>query len=225
MNKKELPPLPSGWNWTKLGEIAEVNPSMNYSGIDPNIEVSFVPMSAVDENSGTIMSPEIMSLEQARKGHTKFKEKDVIFARITPCMENGKIAIAQNLKNGLGFGSTEFHVFRSRDKVLPEFIFYFLRQKSFRNFAASHMSSTVGQLRVPRHIVEDAYFPLAPAEEQRRIVNKIRSYLVNVSANYKNTFKHLFPYTSLSSDVVNKLECLCISLEIVFVDAHELCYP
>ena len=53
----------------------------------------------------------------------------------------------------------------------------------------------------------------------------IRSYLVNVSANYKNTFKHLFPYTSLSSDVVNKLECLCISLEIVFVDAHELCYP
>ena len=52
-----------------------------------------------------------------------------------------------------------------------------------------------------------------------------RSYLVNVSANYKNTFKHLFPYTSLSSDVVNKLECLCISLEIVFVDAHELCYP
>ena len=52
-----------------------------------------------------------------------------------------------------------------------------------------------------------------------------RSYLVNVSANYKNTFKHLFSHTSLSSDVVNKLECLCISLEIVFVDAHELCYP
>ena len=52
-----------------------------------------------------------------------------------------------------------------------------------------------------------------------------RSYLVNVSANYKNTFKHLFSHTSLSSDVVNKLECLCISMEIVFVDAHELCYP
>lgn len=56
-------------------------------------------------------------------------------------------------------------------------------------------------------------------------VKGIRSYLVNVSANYKNTFKHLFSHTSLSSDVVNKLECLCISLEIVFVDAHELCYP
>jgi uncharacterized membrane protein (Fun14 family) len=56
-------------------------------------------------------------------------------------------------------------------------------------------------------------------------VNWDRSYLVNVSANYKNTFKHLFPYTGLSSDVVNKLECLCISLEIVFVDAHELCHP
>ena len=61
--------------------------------------------------------------------------------------------------------------------------------------------------------------------EKLRRRKYIRSYLVNVSLNYKNTFKHLFPYTSLSSDVVNKLECLCISLEIVFVDAHELCYP
>jgi type I restriction enzyme, S subunit len=191
MNKKELPPLPSGWSWTKIGEIAEVNPSMNYSSIDPNIEVSFVPMSAVDENSGTIMSPEIMSLEQARKGHTKFKEKDVIFARITPCMENGKIAIARNLKNGLGFGSTEFHVFRPRDKVLPEFIFYFLRQKSFRDFAASRMSSTVGQLRVPRHIIEDAYFPLAPADEQRRILNRINE---------------LFDLCKVAKEPINKIE-------------------
>ena len=56
-------------------------------------------------------------------------------------------------------------------------------------------------------------------------VKDVRSYLVNVSATYKNTFKHLFPSISLSSDVVNKLECLCINLEIVFVDAHELCHP
>src|SRR5690242_5456411 len=91
--------LPSTWTWTKIKEIAFVNPKNDYADVKSNLPVTFVPMAAVDDISGSIMEPQIMSFEKARKGHTKFLENDVIFARITPCMENGKIAIARNLKN------------------------------------------------------------------------------------------------------------------------------
>lgn len=94
--------LPSNWTWTRLGEIADINPRMNYSNLDPKLPVTFVPMADVEEHSGTIVSPQLTSLEEARKGHTKFQENDVIFARITPCMENGKTAIARNLKKWIG---------------------------------------------------------------------------------------------------------------------------
>jgi type I restriction enzyme S subunit len=88
-------------------------------------------------------------------------------------LSHSKIAIARNLNNGLGFGSTEFYVIRPKDGIIPEFIYYFIRQECFRNFAARHMTSTVGQLRVLRRILEEVYFPLAPIEEQKRILNKI----------------------------------------------------
>lgn len=165
--------IPSNWTWTKINEIAFVNPKNDYSDVKSNLPVTFVPMAAVDDISGSIMKPEIMSFEEARKGHTKFLENDIIFARITPCMENGKIAIARNLKNGFGFGSTEFHVIRPKDGILPEYIYHYVRQEKFRNFAADFMTSTVGQLRVSKDVIENAEIPLAPTLEQKRIVSKI----------------------------------------------------
>lgn len=165
--------LPTTWTWTKINEIAFVNPKNNYFNVTLDLPVTFVPMAAVDDISGTIMKPVVMGFEEARKGHTKFLENDVIFARITPCMENGKIAIARNLKNGLGFGSTEFHVMRAKKGILPEYIYHYVRQERFRNFAAGFMTSTVGQLRVSKEIMENAKIPLSPSNEQKRIVSKI----------------------------------------------------
>jgi type I restriction enzyme S subunit len=173
--------VPDGWAWCKLGVVCEINPkSTNLSDFDQSLPTTFVPMTAVDQIEGTIKTPEILPLGKARKGHTQFIENDVIFARITPCMENGKAAIAKNLENGLGFGSTEFHVIRPPDEILPEYIFYFIRQVSFRNKASAYFTSTVGQMRVPKAFMLAASFPLPPLPEQHRIVTKLETLLAQV---------------------------------------------
>jgi len=82
-------------------------------------------MSAVAENGGGIVRPETRPFGQVAKGYTFFAEGDVIFAKITPCMQNGKHAIAGNLLDGIGFGSTEFHVFRPRGEIISEWILSF----------------------------------------------------------------------------------------------------
>ena len=77
-----------------------------------------------------------------RKGYTYFRNGDVLFAKITPCMENGKGAIAKNLKNGIGFGTTEFHVIRAKAGVLPKWIHYIVGQPSFREIAKTRMTGS-----------------------------------------------------------------------------------
>jgi type I restriction enzyme, S subunit len=105
------------------------------------------------------------------KGFTAFREGDVLFAKITPCMENGKVAIATGLTNGLGRGSTEFFVIRTNGEVLSEYVFHFLRRDDFRQEAKRNFTGTAGQQRVPRAFMENARIPLPPLEEQRRIVD------------------------------------------------------
>lgn len=103
--------LPKGWVETTLGHIAAFNPK-HKSDLLPESNVSFVPMSAIDEHSGKIVESASRKYKEVSKGYTHFSDGDVIFAKITPCMENGKAAIAQDLVNGLACGSTEFFVFR-----------------------------------------------------------------------------------------------------------------
>ena len=173
VNASELPELPEGWVWVRLGEVSDITPEDDYSNFDPMLPTTFIPMSSIDEVTGTIKNPTILPLKDARKGHTHFKENDVLFARITPCMENGKSAIARNLKNGVGFGSTEFIVIRPTSCILPEIIFYFIRQETYRHRAKMHFKSTVGQLRVPKEFVILSIIPLPPLAEQQQIVEEI----------------------------------------------------
>jgi len=128
-------------------------------------------MSAVDEQTGAISVREERPLAEVSKGYTSFEEGDVLFAKITPCMENGKIAMARNLKNGIGRGSTEFHVLRPGDRVLGEYVYHFVRQKRFREDAKRNFIGTAGQQRVPRSFMENVAIPLPPLDEQRRIVD------------------------------------------------------
>jgi len=127
-------------------------------------------MSAVDERLGVIARPEIKPFGQVKKGYTVFAEDDIIFAKITPCMQNGKHAIASNLIDGVGFGSTEFHVLRPTDKIISSLIHYFLRQPSILKAAMGTFTGTVGQQRVPENFLANLKIPLPPTiEEQRRI--------------------------------------------------------
>ena len=175
--------LPNEWAWTTLGEIARINyrdPAIR--DLDDNLPVTFAPMAAVDAESGTIAKPEERPLSKVRKGFTSFCEDDVILAKITPCMENGKAAIARGLVNRLGFGSTEFHVLRPEQGVLPEWIFYFVRQSSFREDAKARFAGTAGQLRVPSSFLESYTVPLAPTPEQHRIVAEIEKQFTRLDA-------------------------------------------
>lgn len=164
--------LPNGWTEVTFEDVVEVNPrkSIDLSADDL---VTFVPMAAVDEVSGTIARPVERPLRDVSKGFTQFAENDVIFAKITPSMENGKSAVAAGLVNGIGFGSTEFHVFRSNGAVLPEFLWRFVRQEEFRDNAQRVMSGAVGQQRVPAEYLKAHPLPLPPFTEQKRIVAKI----------------------------------------------------
>ena len=126
-------------------------------------------MAAVDERTGAITVREKRPLAEVSRGYTSFTDGDVLFAKITPCMENGKVVLARNLTNGTGRGSTEFYVLRPGDRVLGEYIYHFVRQARFREEARRNFTGTAGQQRVPKSFMENVLVPLPPLDEQRRI--------------------------------------------------------
>ena len=106
-------------------------------------------MPAVEAESGVIDVDETKKFSNVKKGYTAFQERDVLFAKITPCMENGKMAVVPSVKNDLSFGSTEFHVLRSYRGISPQYVYYFVSSKLFRIEAEHYMTGAVGQRRVP----------------------------------------------------------------------------
>jgi len=167
----------SKYDKKKLLEVALINPKKSeLKDLDDNFDVSFIPMNYVDDILGSIKNKDIRKLKEVKKGYTYFKENDVLFAKITPCMENGKAAIANKLKNKIGFGSTEFHVIRpKKGLLLPEFIFYYIRQPFFRQEAARNMTGTAGQMRVSTRFLEEYKMPIPPISEQKQIVTKLEA--------------------------------------------------
>jgi type I restriction enzyme, S subunit len=159
----------------RIVDIAEINPGVgDIQQLPKSLQVSFVPMQAISELSASIEVTEVRSLAEVRKGFTPFQEGDVLFAKITPSMENGKIALAQGLTNGLGFGSTEFHVLRPTYLVIPEYLYYFMRQPFFRAAAKQRMRGAAGQQRVSDDFFYTYRIPLPPLSEQRQIVAILR---------------------------------------------------
>lgn len=173
--------VPEGWRLASLGTVCAINPSRKgRTNYDDMMPVTFVPMAAVDEVRGIIAAPETRPFSAVKKGYTWFIENDVLFAKITPCMQNGKAAIARNLANGVGFGSTEFHVLRPGPDVLPEWVHLFVRQPSFRAAAAQHFTGSVGQQRVPESFLATQLIPVPPLAEQRRIVARIEELAARI---------------------------------------------
>lgn len=171
--------LPKGWEVKRLGEICKINPKLpNKDQINSELEIQFLPMKLVEEVINKISLTETRTFIEVQKGsYTPFIDEDIIFAKVTPCMENGKIAVVKNLKNGIGFGSSEFHVVRCSESVLNKFIFYFLVRDKFRNEAASEMTGAVGLRRVPKQFIENYSINLPPLPEQQKIVAILESKL------------------------------------------------
>ena len=151
----------------KLSECCVINPRRPSLDLHDTDKVSFVPMPAVSED-GYLQNMIEEEYGKVKKGFTYFANNDVLFAKITPCMENGKGAIAQRLTNGVGMGSTEFHVLRPIENLSnPYWLLTLTRMPIFRERAAKNMSGTGGQKRVAASYLEHFMVGLPSIEEQR----------------------------------------------------------
>ena len=153
--------LPEGWSFLSLPDICGVNPTRPRTLTQSDETMtSFVPMAAVDDREGRITDLQARPFAEVKRGYTYFEENDVLFAKITPCMENGKAAVARGLISRFGFGSTEFHVLRPTNRILPEWIYYFVRREAFRQEAKTKFRGAVGQQRVPADFLETHLIPV-----------------------------------------------------------------
>jgi type I restriction enzyme, S subunit len=163
----------NGWRKVRLTDVVDLNPRRFSDPVTDDALVSFVPMKAVEEELGRLDPSETKPWATVKKGYTPFQENDVLFAKITPCMENGKYAIARGLHGGRAAGSTEFHVFRPSSILDPQYLLYFLFSPDVRRAARMNMRGAAGQLRVPSLFFEELEIPLPPLGHQRVIVAEI----------------------------------------------------
>lgn len=193
------------WRWPQLKEIAGINPRRPRGLKRPEeAPTTFVPMPSVDGTSGNISDPLERPFGEIKKGYTYFEENDVLFAKITPCMQNGKHVIARNLIDGIGFGTTEFHVIRSGDEVIPEWIHLYIRQPSILNEAATHFTGSVGQQRVPSYFLEDLAIPLPPLSEQKRITAILNDRMADIARACTAVREKLETINQLPSAILRK---------------------
>ena len=163
--------VPENWRWVRLGEIYVINPHVEG---DDSMDVSFVPMEKVNPGMCSDFTFDILPWKQAKKGHTRFANGDIAFAKISPCFENRKAFIATGLLNGIGGGTTELIILR-HPKILQKYTYYSIMADRFINGGVQTYSGTVGQQRISMDYVRNYPFPLPPLAEQQRIVDRIES--------------------------------------------------
>jgi type I restriction enzyme M protein len=161
----------------RIGDVSTINPRKSQlADIKPDTRISFVPMADLHENRIGFQPNEEKQLSEVSTSYTYFEDGDVLLAKVTPCFENGKAGIARGLRNGIGFGSSEFYVLRSGGQVLPEWLYFCVTHPFFRDTAIAQMTGTGGLQRVPRDYVENFPIPLPPLEVQKEIVEEIDGY-------------------------------------------------
>lgn len=164
-----LEEIPTHWQVKRLRFVSHVNPSKSeISPAERHHEVSFLPMECIGEG-GILKLEEVRSLMDVYEGFTYFRDGDVLVAKITPCFENGKGALAFGLTNGIGFGTTELHVIRPNSEIDPKFLWYLSVSFPFRAVGETEMKGTAGQKRIAEDFIRDFRLPLLPVEEQRTI--------------------------------------------------------
>ena len=132
--------------------------------------VSFLPMEDLGICENEIKPTKEKPLKDVAGSYTYFAENDVLLAKITPCFENGKLGVAKNLKNGIGFGSSEYIVFRTSENIVPEYLFYFLSRASFREEGKKFMSGAVGHKRVSKDWIENYLFSFPQSKEKQQTI-------------------------------------------------------
>ncbi len=186
----------------KLSSLSVINPPKRKVD-NADSEVGFVPMECVSEVTGTLLNTKTVPYSKVSKGFTSFINGDVIFAKITPCMENGKCAVVENMPNDIGFGSTEFYVIRPNVNVSPEYLWLFLRQKEVRKSAVLSFTGASGHKRVPKNFIENIEVPI-PVNNgnpdinlQDCIIRKIEELFYDIDKSIELQLKEIKKYEQL----------------------------
>ena len=158
-----------------LDDIATFRPSKDeIKALPADTDVSFVPMASLNTFDASFEAVETRKLTDVSSGFTYFRNNDILLAKITPCFENGKAGIAHNLKNGIGFGSTEYIVIRADESVVyPEWIFYYINTREFIDGGKPFMTGTAGQQRIDINYVKQYQIPVPSLEEQKMLLDEI----------------------------------------------------
>ena len=168
----------------KLSDLAFINPKTDLSMLSSADNISFIPMEDISDDYGEWIGKRIGSKSDI-KGYTKFQDGDIVWARITPCMQNGKSALLTNLVNGKGYGSTEFHVVRIKSsEVLPQYIHTLLRHFDVLFDAKKYFTGSAGQQRVPTSYLESLLIPIPPLEVQKQIAEEYTSGIEQAKQGY-----------------------------------------
>lgn len=158
----------------KLENLVDINPDNDFYKLDDNLEMTFLPMASISDKYGEIINAE-KGKNVDSNGYTKFKEGDLLWAKITPCMQNGKSAIAKNLINNCGYGSTEFYVIRNKNEneLYFDYIYHLLRTKIIRETAIKYFTGSSGQQRVPKSFLQNLPIPLPNFNKQKQISDEL----------------------------------------------------
>ena len=193
--------IPAHWLPKRLRFCMSTNPSKSEIKLEDDELVSFIPMEAVGEFGGLKLETE-KELGEISGGYTYFVNGDVLVAKITPCFENGKGAIARNLKNGLAFGTTELHVMRTGSALLPDYLFHLTMSYPFRKIGESEMYGAGGQKRVPETFLKDFRIGLPPLNEQNEIVKYISSVNHKIDQQVLKTSEAINRLTEYRSAII-----------------------
>lgn len=190
-----------------MGEVCEIKPPKREARVKLNIDdlVSFLPMEDLGIGIKFVVPSQEKKLGEVQSSYTYFSEGDVLLAKITPCFENGKLGIAKKLKNGVGFGSSEYVVLRPTKILGEEWLYYFLSQPSFRTEGAARMTGAVGHKRLAKDFVDDYPIPLPPLPEQERIVGILDEAFAGIAAAKERTEKNLQNARDLFQSKLNQV--------------------
>ena len=195
--------LPTGWIWTRLSSIAEINPR---NSANDSLEASFIPMPLVTTSYKGEHSDESRNWGEIKKGYSHFAEGDIGLAKITPCFENSKAAIFRNLRNGIGAGTTELHVARPFSPAInPYFLLLFLKSPRFLTEGEKVMTGSAGQKRVPKDYFSETPLPLPPEQEQHRIVQKVDELMALCDQLEQQTSNQLAAHETLVDTLLGTL--------------------
>jgi len=185
--------MKAGWTIKTLAEICQIKPPKAEARrqVSETDLVSFAPMEDLGINQKFLVPTRTRSLAEVAGSYTYFADGDVLLAKITPCFENGKLGIAENLTNGIGFGSSEYIVFRPDQSLDKEWLYYFLSRQTFRTEGVERMSGAVGHKRISKEFIETYPIPLPPLTEQQRIVGILDEAFDGIATAKANAEKNL----------------------------------